>query len=154
MDMRKLLLTAALPGLCLASAMVLPAAPGIAQSDAPDEIIVTGRWSRRQLPDDVQSASQSISYADLDLSTGWGRHELKHRINLVARYLCDRLGEPDDRSSLSGSSCREDAARDAMKRVGTIEESWAPRHTAWVRGPSWHAPYADDWAARYPDDPY
>jgi len=152
--MKKLLLTAALPGLCLAAATLLPATPGLAQTDPDNEIVVTGHWSRRQLPDDVQTASQPVSYADLDLSTDFGRHELKHRINLVARYLCDRLGEPDDRTNLTSPSCREDAARDAMKRVGTVEEGWAPRHTAWVKGPAWRAPYADDWASRYPDDPY
>ena len=152
--MKTLLLTAALPGLCLAAATVLPATPGLAQSYADDEIVVTGHWSRGQLPDDVQTASQPISYADLDLSTDWGRKELKHRSNLVARFLCDRLGEPDDRTHLTGTSCREEATRDALKRVGTVEESWAPRHTAWVKGPTWRAPYAEDWASKYPDDPY
>ena len=152
--MRKFLTAAVLPGLCMGAATLLPAAPGIAQSYADDKIVITGRWSRRQLPDDVQSASLPVSYADLDLRNSEDRRILRHRINLTARYLCDRLGEPDDRSALAGTSCREDAARDAIRRVGTIEENWAPRHTAWVAGPRWHAPYADDWAARYPDDPY
>lgn len=144
--MKKMLLALGLPGLALGTAMVVPATPGFTQP-ADEEIVITGRW-RRDIPDDYQSASQSVSYADLDLSTDFGRSELKHRIRLSARYLCNRLGETDT----GPGSCRQEAARDAFNRVGTLEAHFAPRGSAWVRPQAWHAPYDDAWAARYPDE--
>src|SRR5690606_27847096 len=74
-----------------ASALVV-SAPAIAQN-APEEIIVTGEYGKA--PDSVQSLSQSVSYADLDLSTQAGRNELRHRVSLTARFLCNKLGESD-----------------------------------------------------------
>lgn len=91
-----------------------------------DDIVVTGRYGR--VPDSVQSLSQPVSYADLDLSTKLGRDELRRRLRLTARYLCDRLGESDPSSSVV-PSCRDAAVRDAMNRVGTIEQNFAPRGT-------------------------
>lgn len=147
--MKRTLLALGLPGLLFGTALTLPATPGLAQP-ADDEIVITGHW-RRRLPDDVQTASQSVSYADLDISTDWGWHELKHRINLTARYLCDRLGETDTPSP-PGPSCRQAAARDALDRIGSYKAGRAPRGTAWVRPRAWAAPYDSAWAARYPDD--
>lgn len=117
-----------------------------AQSTA-EEITVTGRYGR--VPDSAQTASQSVSYADLDLSTSTGKDELRRRVNLTARFLCDRLGESASGDAVA-PSCRQAAAQDAMKRVGTIEQSFAPRGTAWVRPPVWSAPYPSDWSTRYP----
>ncbi len=145
--MKRTLLALGLPGLLFGTAMTLPATPGLAQ--APDEIVITGHWRRR--PENSETASQTVSYADLDISTDWGWHELKHRINLSARYLCDRLGESDT-ASPPGPSCRQAAARDALDRIGSIKANYAPRGTAWVRPRAWAPPYAADWAARYPDD--
>lgn len=126
-----------------ASATALPAG---AQS-ASEEIIVTGRYGR--VPDNVQTVSQAVSYADLDLSTKAGRDALRHRINLTARFLCDKLGESSTSTSLT-PSCRQAAAKDAIDRVGTIEQSFAPRGTAWVQPPAWSPPYPADWVTRYP----
>lgn len=112
-----------------------------------EEIIVTGRYDR--VPDNVRSASQSVSYADLDLSTKAGRDELRHRVNLTARFLCDKLGESATGDAIA-PSCRQAAVRDALDRVGTVEQSFAPRGTAWVRPPAWTAPYPADWITRYP----
>lgn len=132
-------------GICAAAAMTT-AAPLLAQP-APEEITVTGRYG--PVPDSVRSLSQTVSYADLDLSTEAGKQELRHRVKLTARYLCDRLGES---ASSSGPlpSCQTEAARDAMTRIGTIEQGFAPRGTTWVRGPAWQPPYPADWTTRYP----
>jgi UrcA family protein len=119
--------------------------PAFAQS--PEEIIVTGRY--RKVPDNVQSLSQSVSYADLDLSTSAGKQELRHRLSLTARYLCQKLGESDT-ATPPVPSCRDAAVKDAMDRVGTLEAHLAPRGTAWVAGPAWQAPYPPDWSSRYP----
>lgn len=126
-------------------ATVLPCAAS-AQSNS-EEIIVSGRYGK--VPDSAQTASQSVSYADLDLSTSAGRDELRHRVNLTARFLCDKLGESASGDAVA-PSCRQAATQDAMKRVGTLEEGFAPRGTAWVRPPVWSAPYPADWATRYP----
>ncbi|MBW8783268.1 MAG: hypothetical protein JF593_01295, partial [Novosphingobium sp.] len=66
-----------------------------------------------------------------------------------ARFLCDKLGEPTT-SYGPVPSCRDAAVRDAMSRVGTIEEHFAPRGTTWVRGPVWVPPYPPAWVKLYP----
>jgi UrcA family protein len=114
--------------------------------DAQEDIVVQGRWGR--VRDDVDTMSQRVSYADLDLRYAEDRRELRHRVDLTARYLCDRLGEDEDSSSVV-PSCREAAVRDAMRRVGTVEADWAPRGTAWVRPAAWQAPYPTSWKNRY-----
>ena len=127
-------------------AFVGTAAPVHAQGDD-EEITVTGRYGR--VPDSVQSLSQAVSYADLDLSTRAGRDMLRHRLSLTARYLCDRLGESAT-ATPPAPSCRDAAVQDAMARIGTVEEGFAPRGTAWVAPPRWHAPYPDTWESAYP----
>jgi UrcA family protein len=135
-------------GVC-AVALVAGASPLLAQTP-PEEITVTGSYGRA--PDSVRTLSQAVSYADLDLSTDSGRSELRHRVNLTARFLCDKLGES---ASSTGPvpSCRDAASRDAMTRVGTVEQGFAPRGTTWAHPPAWAAPYPADWAKRYPDVP-
>ena len=71
-------------------------APASAQTPSED-ILVEGRYGR--VPDSVRSLSQAVSYADLDLGTQAGRDELRHRLRLTARFLCDKLGEGDTASS-------------------------------------------------------
>ena len=132
--------------LCIGAAIAVTATPALAQN-APEEIIVSGRYGK--VPDNVQSLSQAVSYADLDLSKASDRQILRQRVNLTARFLCEKLGESDS-ASPPVPSCRDAATADAMKRVGTLEEGFAPRGTTWVRGPSWKAPYPEDWPKKYP----
>lgn len=142
--MRKPKVTA--PALFVAGLLFATATAGMAQPP-PEEIIVTGRYG--QVPDSVRSLSQNVSYADLDLSTKAGKDELRRRVSLTARFLCEKMGETETSSSVA-SSCRDAAVKDAIQRVGTIEEGFAPRGTTWVAGPRWEPPYPDDWAKRYP----
>jgi UrcA family protein len=125
----------------------LPYSSAASAQGAPEEIIVTGNYGR--VPDSVRTLSQPVSYADLDLSTKSGRDEMDHRLNLTARYLCDKLGESTTGDSLV-PSCRQSALQDAKHRLGTVEQNFAPRGTTWVRPPVWAAPYPADWATRYP----
>ena len=125
---------------------LMVAVPALAQLTE-EEIIVTGRYGR--VPDNVQSLSQSVGYADLDLSRESDRARLKRRISLTARYLCDKLGESDV-ATPPAPSCRDAATADAMKRVGKVEEGFAPRGTTWTRPYDWAAPYPSDWEQRYP----
>src|SRR5688572_22664989 len=83
-----------------------------------EEIIVEGHQGK--LPDNVKRAATAVSYSDLDLSTDWGRRELRKRVSLTARYLCEKLGESDHSSGVV-PSCRDAAVRDTMRRVGTVE---------------------------------
>ncbi|MDE2620880.1 MAG: UrcA family protein [Sphingomonadales bacterium] len=126
-------------------AVALCAGPVLAQS-ADEDITVTGRFGSDT---SAQSLSQAVSYADLDLTVKADRDLLRQRVSLTARYLCDRLGESDSSSPLV-PSCRDAAVKDAMARVGTVEQGFAPRGTKWTRPARWHAPYPDDWATRYP----
>lgn len=139
--------SSALCGLLAAMTMAGVATPASAQDD-PDDVVVYGRWHHR-LPDDVQTASQRVSYADLDLRYAEDRRELRHRITVTARYLCDRLGESDDYGSSVVRSCREEAVRDALQRVGTEDAEYAPRDTAWT-APRWQEPDPEDQQSDYP----
>jgi UrcA family protein len=134
----------ALSGFALAAALAA-SGPALAQP-AGEEILVEGRYGTA--PDSVRTLSQAVSYSDLDLSLAGDRDELRHRIHLTARFLCDKIG--DNASSSLTPSCREEAARSAMTRVGTVEQGFAPRGTTWVRGPAWKSPYPTDWPNRYP----
>lgn len=131
--------------LCAAPLALL--APVAMAQDAAEEIIVTGRYGT--VPDSVKTLSQSVSYADLDLATDAGKQELRHRVKLTARFLCDKLGE-NPASSPVVDSCRDDATKDAIARVGTLEANFAPRGTAWVQPPAWQPPYPADWTETYP----
>ena len=138
----------ALCGLLAATAMTgLTPASAQDYQDQQEDIIVHGQYGR--LPDNVESLSQHVSYADLDLSYPEDRRELRHRISLTARYLCDRLGESDSGTSFT-PSCRDAAVRDALRRVGTMEAQWAPRGSAWVAPARWEAPYPTAWENQYP----
>lgn len=139
--------------LALGAAALTIASPSLSQTvvaqpvvvqPVPEQIVIVGHYGR--LPDNVESASQIVSYDDLDLSIPADRDILRHRIALTARYLCDKLGESDS----GPGSCRDAATRDALQRVGTIWAHFAPRGTAWVRPPAWVPPYPQAWVTEYP----
>ena len=146
--MSVLIFSSAIRRLTLGSAALTLVSPARAQpvvvQPAPEEIVIVGHYGT--LPDNVESASLVVGYGDLDLSIPADRDILRHRISLTARYLCDRLGENDT----GPGSCRDAATRDALRRVGTIWEHFAPRGTAWVRPPPWAPPYPQAWVTEYP----
>jgi UrcA family protein len=122
--------------------VVVQPAP-VAVQPAPEEIVIVGHY---QVPDNVDSLSMTVGYADLDLSYPGDRKILRQRIALTARFLCDKLGESDT----GPGSCRDAATQDALRRVGTIEARFAPRGTAWVRPAPWTPPYPVVWVQQYP----
>lgn len=128
----------------LAQAVVPVGPPPVVAAPVPDQIVIVGHYGT--LPERVQSASVAVGYGDLNLSVPADRDILRHRISLSARYVCDRLGESD----IGPGSCRDEATRDALQRVGTIWEHAAPRGTAWVRPPAWVPPYPQAWVQQYP----
>jgi UrcA family protein len=142
-SLRELLLTAG--AILSGSALLAAVAPAHAQSRV-EELTVTGRYGT--LPDNVRSISQTVSYADLDLSSDAGRHELKHRISLTARYLCNKLGESDTIGGVI-PSCRDTATRDADTQADAVIAQFS-RGPAWVTGPAWAPPYPSTWVEKYP----
>jgi len=146
--MSVLIFSSAIRRLTLGSAALTLVSPARAQpvvvQPASEELVIVGHYGT--LPDNVESASLVVGYGDLDLSIPADRDILRHRISLTARYLCDRLGENDT----GPGSCRDAATRDALRRVGTIWEHFAPRGTAWVRPPPWVPPYPQAWVTEYP----
>ena len=104
--MRKSALAAA-----TAFAAALMAAPAFAQTI--DELIVTGRSAR------AQSLSESVSYADLDLTQASQRNILTRRVNAAAGRVCDQLNEARPSAANLGHSCQEVAVRGAMGQVRT-----------------------------------
>jgi UrcA family protein len=127
-----------------APVVVVQPAPVVVAQPAPEEIVIVGHYGR--VPDNVDSLSMTVGYADLDLSYPADRKILRHRIALTARFLCDKLGESDT----GPGSCRDAATQDALRRVGTIEAHFAPRGTTWVRPQPWTPPYPVVWIQQYP----
>ena len=133
-------------GAILGAATLLAAATPVLAQSSVEGVTVTGRYG--PLPDSVRSISQPVSYADLDLGTLAGRHELKHRISLTARFLCDRLGESDTSDGMV-PSCRDAAKKDAYAQADTAIAQFMSRGTTWVAGPAWSPPYPSSWEDRY-----
>jgi UrcA family protein len=149
---RKSLRQLTLAGAMLAGiGMVSAATPALSQAagqSTVEELTVTGRYGTA--PDNVKSLSLPVSYTDLDLSSDAGKHEFRHRIALTARYLCDKLGEPDTNSNGIVPSCRDDAEKSANAQAETVIAHFSPRGPTWAAGPAWSPPYPNTWAEQYP----
>ncbi|HSV02336.1 MAG TPA: UrcA family protein [Phenylobacterium sp.] len=99
------------------------AAPALAQVVVP-EVTVVGRWG----PNGPRSLSRAVSFADLDLTTGWGRRELDRRIRNTAYELCRELGEqPKARTPPLLQSCEEHAVASAMREERIAFADAVPR---------------------------
>jgi UrcA family protein len=129
-------------GLLLATAgFAFASAPVLAQTV--EEVTVVGRLGPRGEP---QSLSRVVSFRDLDLTTRWGQDELRRRIDVTARDLCNELGETGGPSGLA-PSCRGQAVRDAMAQARIAIAQAVPRG-AYAAAPP---PYADaGYAPAYP----
>jgi len=95
----------------LAATVVATATPVFAQPI--DELTIYGRNHYAE----PQTASQRVSYADLDLVYAADRAELVRRVNYAARNVCDRLNESGPSPASLGHSCQDIAVRDAMPQV-------------------------------------
>lgn len=112
-------------------------APSVAQ-DFDNDVTVTGRG---RVPDSVQALHQRVSYADLDLSTGYGRHVLRARIDDTAGFLCDKLNESDDNIGVV-PSCRTAAYQDGVKQARYVE--------GFARRGEWDSPARTAYTGSYP----
>jgi UrcA family protein len=91
-----------------AAALAVPAA-----AQTVEELTVTGH-ALRNTP---QSLSETVSYADLDLTIPKHRAILRQRVSDAAGRVCDRLDEPRPGAGNLGHSCQEVAVRNASDQV-------------------------------------
>jgi UrcA family protein len=86
---------------------------GPASAQTVDELTVTGRLDGAH----ARTLSQTVSYADLDLTQYADRERLRLRVNDTARRLCTQLNQQSPNPGNMGHSCQEVAARDALDQV-------------------------------------
>jgi UrcA family protein len=111
----------------VAASLAAPAA--LAQDDVPapsaklllkhEEVIVTAPRSYLEQGEHggqvrEVTASGKVEFDDLDLSTPWGRSELKARIRVMASNLCGNLERQYPVSVRGGQSCYEQAVNNGM----------------------------------------
>jgi UrcA family protein len=72
-----------------------------------------------QPPDSAnKTRSQTVSLADLDLSTPGGMSAARERVHKTAQRLCFQLADPEDLSHQANYvKCVDDAVADAMLKV-------------------------------------
>jgi UrcA family protein len=99
-----------LPLLSLA-AVLAASAPAFAQSV--EELVITGHGHGER----PASASQRVSYADLNLARTGDQAVLKHRIVAAAKDVCREVGEDAPLRGNLGKSCQDNSMRDAMIQV-------------------------------------
>ena len=100
-----------LPLLSLAAALAVTSAPAFAQTV--EELVITGHGHG----DRPASASQRVSYADLNLTQAGDRTVLKRRIVAAAKSVCREVGEDAPLRGNLGRSCQDTSIREAMIQV-------------------------------------
>jgi len=105
--MRKLILPA------VAALMCAAAAPALAQTV--EELTVTGQWNGRGEP--PATLSRVVDISDLDLRLAGDQRELRRRVDVTAREICDELGQDRPNHTNLGRSCQELAVQGAMDQM-------------------------------------
>jgi UrcA family protein len=95
--------------------------PAIAQPS--DEVVVTGPFSEDS--NGVMRLRTVVNYADLDLNTASGRAELRDRVDMTARDVCNELRFHAD-GPVMNNDCYQSAMRSAMTQVEDAEAGMAP----------------------------
>ncbi|HWA60657.1 MAG TPA: UrcA family protein [Caulobacteraceae bacterium] len=79
-------------------------------------------------PIQLVSTSRVVDLSDLDLSTGWGAHEMRVRIERAARDACDQLDRDYLTIDQGSSDCYRQAVNNAMydaeDRLGFEPAGW------------------------------
>jgi UrcA family protein len=121
-----------------AAAALVTGAPAFAQSL--DEVTVTGHGPR------AMSLSDTVSYADLDLTLRADRDRLARRVSDTAGRLCDQLDQDPASNHNIGKSCKDVAIRGAM---GQVRQAFADAGS----NPAYVNTYGTPTSAIAPDDP-
>lgn len=68
------------------------------------------------------SLTGNVRFDDLDLSTPWGKNELRHRVRLMASNLCHELDEryPAAIQTQGQPSCYQQALDSAMRQADEV----------------------------------
>jgi UrcA family protein len=129
----------ALATLTAAAALAVGAAAATsASAQNLDELTVTGHGPR------AQTLSDTVSYADLDLTLRADRMTLEHRVSDTAGRLCDELHQDPASLHNMGTSCKDVAIRDAM---GQVRQAFAD-----ARSPDYVNTYGTPTSATVPDN--
>jgi UrcA family protein len=94
-----------------AAAALTCGAPASAQTV--EELTVTGHLNTSRL----QSLSERVSFADLDLNRYEDRRVLLLRVNDAARHVCTQLNQESRNPANLGHTCQDNAVRGAMDQV-------------------------------------
>jgi len=78
-----------------------------------------------------------VGYRDLDLRTPAGQEELRRRVAVTAKYVCNQLGGMD-RQTLK--ECRDNARKDGMIGARKLFEQAAMSQASFHPGPTWKPP--------------
>jgi UrcA family protein len=103
-----------------------------------DELTVTSRGPH------TQTLTDTVSYADLDLTQRADRMRLEHRVSDTAIRLCDELHQDPASLHNMGASCKDVAIRDAM---GQVRQAFAD-----ARSPDYVNTYGTPTSATVPDN--
>jgi UrcA family protein len=88
-------------------------------------MVTTNGWSHTGIQDQQMQLSENISYADLNLATSSGVHELRSRVRDAANSICQKLGDSDDSNRGPAAlehqvECVNGALGDAMPQVDRV----------------------------------
>ncbi|THD53715.1 MAG: UrcA family protein [Phenylobacterium sp.] len=122
----------------LTAAALCAGAPALAQGL--DELTVTGHGPR------AMSLSDTVSYADLDLTLRSDRDRLLRRVNDTAGRLCDQLNQDPASNHNIGKSCKDVAVRDA---IGQVRQAFADAGS----NPAYVNTYGEPTSATVPETP-
>ena len=70
--------------------------------------------------DRPETATMTVTYADLDLSGPAGRAVLERRINMAVERVCPRADNRDVRGALAVRDCRDAAITSARQQMTTL----------------------------------
>jgi UrcA family protein len=93
-------------------ALLAAAAPALAQTTT-DEVVVTGHTHGAN----DRTASVTVKYHDLDLSTAAGRSALDKRIKAASHKACMSLGEHGMGGTYTMGSCEDEATKTAESQT-------------------------------------
>jgi UrcA family protein len=97
----------------LLSLIAVLAVSGPTLAQTVEELVITGHGHG----DRPVSASQRVSYADLNLTQAGDRTVLKRRIVSAAKSVCREVGEEAPLRGNLGRSCQDTSIREAMIQV-------------------------------------
>jgi UrcA family protein len=109
----------------LPAAQPTPSQPPVQPTAKVEKVVVVGlrnRVERSRFGGQIRyvSVSRAVRFDDLDLSTPWGRAELRTRVRVMAGNLCGQLERRYPIEASRGQSCYRQAVGPAMRRAEEV----------------------------------